>query len=410
MGRGTPLFLLYSAIFHIGFLGIADVVLNFYFVSLGYDADTIGWMQSLPRLAGFITSVPVSLLANRIGSRRMVALSNFGIVAALIVPVLLPSLPAVAFSRFLIGFLYGAHQIATAPLMIALVDSSAHTRFFAYHNVVSMGSGALGNFIGGWLPALLVGALAGVVPAELTANAQTPFAYGATLLIAALVTLASTIPFGLMRSVSAPVTVSQPFTAAQSRDSWGLLVVLMLPMLLFGFTGGLTFPFYNLFFRTQFSIPDDVVGTIISIGWLGMGLIPLLNPWWERRFGRVWALALTMLIAAAGFFWLSLAPSLVISVIAFTLAVSFRNVMQPLFQPLVLDSLPRHLHNNASGMSMVLWNIGWFSATASSGVLQRTLGFPVIMQIVAVGVLLTAALVLVIYRRPQRSLFEPAGD
>jgi len=51
--RDIWLFLLYSAIFHIGVLGLADVVLNFYFVSLGYDSQVIGQLQSYPRLADF---------------------------------------------------------------------------------------------------------------------------------------------------------------------------------------------------------------------------------------------------------------------------------------------------------------------------------------------------------------------
>ncbi len=45
--RGTLWFLLYGAIFHIGLFGIADVILNFYFVSLGYDTQTISALQSL---------------------------------------------------------------------------------------------------------------------------------------------------------------------------------------------------------------------------------------------------------------------------------------------------------------------------------------------------------------------------
>jgi MFS family permease len=394
----AALFLLYSAVFHIGFMGVVDVVLNFYFVSLGQDAETIGLLQSLPRLAGFVTSIPVSLCANRFGAYRVMLVSTIGCALAMGLLVVSPALPLLAASRFLMGFTYGAQQIAIAPLMVTLVERASRTQFFALHNVVSMAAAALGNFVGGRLPALIVGAEAS------SASAQTPFAYGAALAIAALITLGSVIPFLLLRHRQAvAVKPALALGGTPARTPWRHLVFIALPMLVFGFTGGLTFPFYNLFFRQQFALPDDAVGTILSIGWLGMAFIPLLNPWWERRFGRVAALAITMTIAAAGFFVLSIAPTLALSVAAFAVGISFRNTMQPLYQPLVLDSLPPDAHNNASGMSMVLWNIGWFGATAASGFLQAAYGFGLIMLLVAVGVLVTGAMILLIFRKSRAS-------
>ena len=42
LNRRVVLFLCHSLLFHIALLGIADVLLNFYLVSVGYDAATIG--------------------------------------------------------------------------------------------------------------------------------------------------------------------------------------------------------------------------------------------------------------------------------------------------------------------------------------------------------------------------------
>ncbi len=407
--RNALLFLVYSAVFHIGLLGMADVVLNFYFVSLGHSPETIAFLQSLPRLAGFLTSLPVSLLINRLGTHRVILYSTLGVVGVFVLLVFLPTLPALAASRFLLGIFYGAQQIALSPLMMTLVRKEEQTRFFALHNVVSMAAMSFGSLIGGSTPALLVSLLAGVAPAESVASAQTPFAYAAALVVAGLVVLASVPPFLYVRGLPISTRQDIPATAGASRNPWGYLLMIMLPMLLFGFTGGLTFPFYNLFFRERFGSSDQLVGTILSIGWLGMAIIPLANPWWEKRFGRANALGLTMIIAAVAFMGLAVAPTLALSVIAFTIAISFRNVMQPLFQPLVLDHLPVQLHNTASGMGMVLWSVGWFAATAISGFLQKALGFGVIMQIVAVGVLFTGALVVLIFRNRPRYQPIPAA-
>ncbi len=406
--RRVMLFMVYTVAYHIGLLGIFDVVLNFYYVSLGYDIGTIAFFQSMPRLGGFLTSIPVGILTNRVGTYRMMLIASVGVALSMAAMVFFPTLLLLAISRFMLGFTYGAQQLAQSPMMGAIVERNAHTRFFAYHNVVSMGAMAVGSFVGGRIPALMVVLFAPFVPAAYVANAQTTFAYGAALLVASIIVLIGVIPFWFVGEVRASPDDSDSQVMLKRKRMaipWRLIAILNLPLLLFGFTGGLTFPFYNLFFRTQFQVPDETVGTILSIGWLGMALVPLANPIWERRFGRVGTLAMTLTIGALGFMGLAAAPNLALSVVAFIIAISFRNVMQTLFQPLMMASLPVELHNIASSMGLVMWNVGWMIATAISGVLQSTIGFRTIMDIVAVGVLMTVGLIVVIFR--QRVAFSP---
>lgn len=182
---------------------------------------------------------------------------------------------------------------------------------------------------------------------------------------------------------------------------WRLIVRLSLPMLVFGFTGGLTFPFYNLFFRDTFALSDIQIGQVIGFGWIGMALIPMLSPPLARRVGNAQSLAILMTIAAVAFFGLSLSASvgaLILSIITYVIAVSARNCMQPLFQPLQMGSLPPELRNIASSAASVIWNLGWFGATIISGVLQTQYGYPTIMMIVAAGVFVSGLMVMHIYR------------
>lgn len=398
--RQSFLFLMYGVIFHIGIMGMNDVLLNFYFVSLGHSQESIGLLQSLPRLGGFLTSIPVGLLASRFGARRIMIVSTLGCALTFFTIVLFPTLPGLGFSRFMLGFAYGAQQIALSPLMFVLVRPEQHTRFFASHNVISMVGMAFGSLVGGVTPAFVVslfGTAAGV------SDPHTAWAYGISLLIAGASGVVSIWPLLYLGSQTDTVKSRSQAESPMRLKSlpWKRLLLLSLPLLTFGFTGGLTFPFYNLFFRTQFDQPDPAVGTILSLAWLGMAFVPLLNPWWEKRFGRVWALGITLLIAAASFSGLGFAQLLAPAVMFYVIAVSFRNVMQPIFQPLVMSHVAPEHHNMISSLNMVLWNIGWFGATAISGFLQKHIGFGAIMQIVAIGVVITAATIVLIFRHRQ---------
>jgi predicted MFS family arabinose efflux permease len=400
--RDVMLYLIFSAVFHFGLMGIGDTVLNFYFVSLGYGSETIGLLQSLPRLGGFLLGLPSGLLANRIGSRRITIYATMCMAFTYATLIIWPTLFMVGLSRFLLGFFFGIVQIAVNPLLVALSPTKYETHVFAYSNVVSMGAIAIGSVVGGFLPLLAANTFPEMARRSGDVVEQSTFAYQVTLAIGGLVIFVSILT--LLRLNHKDIIPATTLGAELRGIPFRKLSGLSFPLLVFGFTGGLTFPFYNLFFRTSFDLSDQAVGAVLSLGWLGMALVPLANPWWERNHGRVWGLGATMTIAAIGFTGLSAAPTLAISIGFFIIAISFRNVMQPLFQPLIMSTLPTYLHNMASSIGLILWNIGWFSATAVSGVWQAQYGFGFIMRVVAIGLIINAISIILIYRN--QSTFE----
>lgn len=396
------LFVLYNALFNLSVLGVADVLMNFYFVSLGHDAAAIALLQSVPRVGGLLTSVPVGLLADRLGTRRVMIWSSLAIGLCYLLMVAVPSLAVLVLAQFCAGLFFGAQQIALGPFMMRLVDRHQRIRFFARQNMISTIAMTIGIMLGGVLPSLVVmlNRLVSAAPAA-DAGTQTPFAYGGALLVAGAITLISIVPLLFVRA-GYPVKHTPSADAphpARERIPWLRLAFLSLPYLPFGFSGGLTFPFFNLFFRERFGAGDELIGVVMAMGWFGMALVPLLNPLLERRFGRVNALTLAMMIASVAFVALALAPALWISVIAFAVALSFRNIMNPLFPPMLMDTMPDRMHNHVSSLMQIMWSIGWFMATSISGALQMRYGYTFTTMAAAVTMVVTALSIVLILRR-----------
>lgn len=392
--------MIYSSILQIGLFGITDVILNFYFTSLGHSPETIGVLQSFPRIGGLLISIPAGLIASRFGAYRVILYSTVGIGVAMLMPLVWPTLPALGLSRFLLGVFYGAQQVAINPFIGALVKPEEQPFLFSYHNIITMFATAVGSFVGGFLPMLLI-SLSPEPIVDIHVAAQSTLAYSAALAVGLVVFLSCLLPLMLVKEVQHKAVHSNVRKVDLREMPWRTLLIFSIPLFFFGFTGGLTFPFYNLFFRNTFLITDEVVGTILGIGWIGMGIVPLVNPVLDKRFGRAEALFITLTVAAIAFFGLSIAPTLGLSIVAYVIGASARNTMQPLFQPLVMATLPPHTHNMASGIGLVVWNVGWFSATTISGFLQAEHGFRLIMQVVAGGVMITAITVLLIFRNRQ---------
>ena len=106
----------------------------------------------------------------------MMIFATVGLALSVLLMLLDPSPTLMIVTRFLTGFFYGAQQIALVPLMVVMVERRHQSRFFAVHNLVSTAAMSLGSLLGGWLPALVVTLLHGLVPVAWVANAQTPFA------------------------------------------------------------------------------------------------------------------------------------------------------------------------------------------------------------------------------------------
>ena len=403
LNRQVLIFFLYSLIFHISLFGITDVLLNFYLVSIGYDPEAISTFQAIPRFSGFLTGLPVGLIANRIGKRRIIILSTYGVALCTVGVVLAPSALLISVSRFFWGFFFGAGQVVKPPYMVTLTHRDEHTAQFAYHNLISMTAVSLGSAIGGFMP-LLVSSLfsmsaIGDIPAE-----QTPSAYQGAILFACVLIVISVFPlYRLPKDDVSQVKVKAKKKNSDANTPWLHLLKLSSPLFLFGISGGLTFPFFNLFFREQFGIADNIVGTVIALGWLGMALAPLMNPAWERRVGRANALTWLMVISAIAFFGLGLAQLLIVAVPLYMIGIGIRNTMQPLYQPMLMDSLPDNLHNLASSIGLVLWNIGWFGATLAFGWLQAVIDFDGIMFVVAVFVLLNGLSIFLVFDTARNS-------
>lgn len=370
-----------------------DVILNFYFVSLGHGPRTIGILQSLPRLGGLLTGIPVGLMVGRIGTRRLMLLSTLGVAGTFLAMVLFPSIAMLMLTRFVFGFFFGAIQVASAPMLMSLTERSYRTHLFSYFNIVSQSGTSFGSFIGGYLPAMMVVFFPTVV------TATSSGAYGGVLVICALIVTMSIIPVVFMRETETSNVKTDP--SPSKPIPWKRLLYFSIPMLTFGFSGGLTFPFFNLFFRTVFDLPDKTIGIILSVGWIGMALAPLLNPLWDKYLGKAWSLGILMTVASLAFLILGSASTLALGIIAYVMAISIRNTMQPLYQPLVMENLSPELHNVVSSVGLVIWNIGWFAATAISGFWQVRYGFGFIMSVVAINVFISGMSTVLIFRKHQ---------
>lgn len=361
---------------------VADLLFNFYLVSLGYGNDTAGLMATIYRGAGALLGLPIGLLIDRFGPRMLLVAGAIGFGVAFALLVAASQLWALALIVFLAGVANVLALTAVVPLLTGITSGEERAAVFGMNASAALIIGLVGSSIGGLLP--------GLAAAILGVGAQDTAAYRLALSVVVVLGIASALPvlLGFHATPHAEVVATR-VAEPRRRLSARTLVRFALPSLLLGIGGGLFLPFQNLFFRSVFNLNDAAVGATLAIGALGMGLGALLGAPTAARLGLRRAASLlrfgTVLAVALMF-----APVLPVVVAGYVLRGAFIAASFPLNDALVMKLTPAQQRGAAVSLLTVLWSLGWSVAAWVSGQIQVAAGFVPVLAASLVAYALSA--------------------
>jgi MFS family permease len=357
--------LLHSSLFGLA-ASVADLLFNFYLVSLGYGADTAGLLSTVNRMAGVALGLPIGLLIDRIGSRRSLTLGVLLYSGGWALALLSGALWALALTQFLVGAAQILALTAVVPLMTGVTNSNDRAAVFGLNTSAAMIVGLVGSAVGGMLPAL--GAVL------LAVGPQAVVAYRLALTTVVAIGLAAALP--VLRGVP-EISHDQAVAGAPAepaRLSSRQLLRFALPALLLGVGSGTLLPFQNLFFRQQFGLSDAAVGIVLAATALVMGLGAVIGAPLSARLGLQRAAA-TLRVGAVPAVLLMLVPALLPATAGFCLRGLFVAASFPLNDALVMQITPVRQRGAAMSLTSVLWSLGWAGASILSGWAQLRWGF-----------------------------------
>ncbi len=361
---------------------VADLLFNFYLVSLGYGNDTAGLMATIYRGAGALLGLPIGLLIDRFGPRMLLVVGAIGFGVAFALLVVVSQLWTLALIVFLAGVANVLALTAVVPLLTGITSGEERAAVFGMNASAALIIGLVGSSVGGLLP--------GLAAAILGVGAQDTAAYRLALSVVVALGIASALPvlLGFRASPYAEVAVTRT-TEPRRRLPARALVRFALPSLLLGIGGGLFLPFQNLFFRSVFNLSDAAVGATLAIGALGMGLGALLGAPAAARLGLRRAASLLRFGAVLAVA-LMFAPVLPVVVAGYVLRGAFIAASFPLNDALVMKLTPAQQRGAAVSLLTVLWSLGWSVAAWVSGQMQVAYGFVPVLAASLVAYALSA--------------------
>ena len=258
---------------------------------------------------GAVLAMPTAgVLINRYGSARMITLTGFLLCAAFFAPVLAPTLLTFALGGALMGMAIGSMDVAMNAHGIAVEKAMKKPIMSMLHGVFSIGAMA-GAFLGGALLQNFGELPQAAIMAALCLAIQ---------LVAARFFLPGSVDKGLSGSHFAWPT--------KATIGLGLLCYLALMI------EGSIIDWSAILLRESFAVEAGIAALGFAVYQGGMAIARLSGDWIRLRAGAVRMVAVSALLTAAGTTLALLAPTPLLSILAFFVAgIGLGNVAPVLF-------------------------------------------------------------------------------
>jgi MFS family permease len=354
-----------------------DVLFNFFLVSMGYAADTVGVLSTVARIAGLVFGIPAGMLIDRIGARRALIGAVMLYVVGLTWVVFAPSQLWLMISQFVVGCAFALLFSALFPLLTMATPHAQQPTVFGLNEAAINTIGLVGSMLAGWLPS--------VIAPWLNVDDQSTLAYRSVLLIGIVLLGTSMVPlWGDIAKAPDTDEHGELLIAEAPQRSTGRIISYGMVDFLIGVGSGTFFPFQSLFFRYQFGLTDSTVGTILAFSGVALGVGAVIIG---HRVGqgslRVWASVLRILAAPA--LLTMIVPDLWVALIGYYARAFLIGGSIALSDVLAMRLVNPRQRGFASSIWGMTWAAGWAITSTLSGLVQTQYGFTPLLILGAVA-------------------------
>ncbi|MHB1385296.1 MAG: MFS transporter [Bellilinea sp.] len=357
-----------SVIFTGAALGVYRLLFNFFVLSLGYNEALLGTLITTSSLTALISALPMGYLIDIIGQKRALIYGASCMVIAIGFMVLFPSAGMLVAMSVILGLGQSLNGVAMGPFLMENSGEKERTYLFSFSSGLTMASGFIGNWIGGYLPTWMA-SLHGVAPTS-------TLAYGWSVGIIAVSAAAGIVPLFFLR----PTTLSHEQRSMFAPikffgNNKRLLGRLILPMLITSLGAGLIMPFLNVFYRQVHHQPDPVIGSMFAWGSLAMGVGLLIAPPIADRYGKIQVVVVTQALSIPFLFLMGFSPYYVLSAAAYYIRLALMNMSGPVYQTFVMERVDPSARATVASLVSMANNVGWAFSPQVSGWMQVNYGF-----------------------------------
>jgi MFS family permease len=373
--------------------GVFTVVDQLYLVSLGFGSATLGDIYVMRSIATLLLTLPMGLLADRIGRPKILAVGIATFCTAIILHLTSGTVMIFMAARFLFGASNAAF-VVLGPMYSSFFDSDDMDRAFGLMGFLNISMMAIGS-LAGFIPMALVSTLGLSLRASYW-----------TLLLATSLIFFMTFPFFLLAARGARRS-EQSNARRFTLESRGVVAKFFL-LNLVGQTGvGLLFNLFPFYVNAKFMVESDALGTLFFASSFASATAHILAPRVSGRMGTLRTIVMSLGLCVPFFFMIPLAPSFAAVAIFYVVRMGLANMSSPLSSSLFMRLLsPEEKATANSVVSMASMGGSAISTWVCGQLMGASLDLPIFLG-ATIYVFNTAAYYLLL--RDEKPRVEPAA-
>ena len=364
LDRNVKLFLSVTAFRGMVIAALATL-LNLYLYSLGYDARFIGLINGVNSLAVLLVSLPVGVVADRVGRRPVLLVGAVVYPASILALALSATTPTLLIFNFLFGAAATSYWVAGIPLLVASTSPSQRVQAFSINSFLLWGLGPIASFISGQVVEVAAHAL--------HVSASSTGALRVGMLFMCALALLGSLPYPFIREP--PRSPPAHSEVQRTGRMAALFLKLLLPDVILAFGLGSILTFIQLYFHLRFRLDPGPIGIVLAIGGAISGVGTLLTPLVARRWGNLRAAVRFQWLVTPAAVVLAVSGQLVLSMPAYWVLLTLRGMSDPVYTAFIQERVPEGYRGRISSLYNVTYSIGFSLGPAASGALQKLGGF-----------------------------------
>ncbi len=339
---------------------IPSIVIGFIYTDLSYFLPKIQWVDiptsqstlwmgvTIGVMAGTLvaTSLPLGIVADRYGRRKMLILGNAAASLSLIGFALTNNLALILLVAVIEGIGEASFAVSVNAMLADKAGNQYRTVAFSLSAFLGWVAGALGGF-----------AVSSVVALQ-TVGLTVAQAHIALYLIIGLLGLSITpLVLKIEETQTNVLRIQKASRGILPRKSARVLIKYTICSVMVALGAGLFVPLMANWFSHAYGVTDAISGPVLGFSSILTAVAVFLSPRLAKKFGMIRAIVLSQGLSTIFMVMVPTSPNFGTAASIYTVRVFLMNLSNPLSQSMIMGLVAPEERGMASGISAALWRL-----------------------------------------------------
>ncbi|KLO22330.1 MFS transporter [Marinitoga sp. 1155] len=305
---------------------IYRIVFNLFLRDLGFNNTFISHITSLEMIGSAFLGLLIGIMGDKFGKKIMLIFSSVTFAAITFLRISIPSETMLIYTALINGGVLTSRMILLNSLIVDITTHENRGKYFGYNFGLFMGSGLIGNLIGGSIGEV--------------------FGFSAALLITGITHLFSNFFLLLVhedKKHHSEVSIKEIFSLKDFDELQSHIVKIhLIRTFLIGFGAGLFVNFGNVIFKDLFNMQPTIIGVALAFAQLGASLGSIFSSKLSKKFGAYqFTLFLNILVIPLIISFAYIRDPYLFTVL-YALRFSFMNMTNPVSTTIIMSYIPQN--------------------------------------------------------------------